>query len=86
MPSSSAVLSGNPTSALIERRPVVSASPNPVAPMNPPPPGGLNRMTTNVFTTSGAWCYWPDVPLMFSFVDLDGNRFSVSEHALRGRR
>jgi glyoxalase/bleomycin resistance protein/dioxygenase superfamily protein len=22
---------------------------------------------------------WPDVPLMFSFVDLDGNRFYVSE-------
>jgi predicted enzyme related to lactoylglutathione lyase len=22
---------------------------------------------------------WPNVPLMFSFVDLDGNRFSVSE-------
>ena len=22
---------------------------------------------------------WPDVPLMFSFLDLDGNRFYVSE-------
>ena len=22
---------------------------------------------------------WPDVPLMFSFIDLDGNRFYVSE-------
>ncbi len=26
---------------------------------------------------------WPDVPLMFSFVDLDGNRFYVSEGAAR---
>jgi hypothetical protein len=43
-------------------------------------------MTTNVFTNVRSVAVpvtWPDVPLMFSFVDPDGNRFYVSETSAR---
>lgn len=33
---------------------------------------------------AGGLLEWPNVPLMFSFVDFDGNRFYVSEVAVLG--
>jgi hypothetical protein len=38
---------------------------------------------TAVGLDAGELLDWPDVPLMFSFVDLDGNRFYVSETSTR---
>jgi hypothetical protein len=44
--------------------------------MRPSPPRASTQAT----------CFdWPGVPLMFSFVDPDGNRFYVSETSARRR-